>query len=450
MLLSALVTVAFQSVLASEFLDKCPIDLERRVDSVLLVDVLGTFYKDVVFVRAITESRQACNYKKLSEQVRYEHREQSDPIISENVYQTLNWIIDLLERKRVNEARFELNALKSFECVRDGREMTYLKYIEAELYRLAGDIGQACSSVLYAFMEREQSEGVSLDLLERLDGLIALQKVSQFNQDVDMFYGLMSSPNYKRLSLVHMILKDETMPLHKLRFRILYRLYETKPTLGSSYETPRTDPDQDDFSGQSMSGASAEDILCEFAQKLYILGVSSEEDTPANYSDVMNQLRQLDVDFANELNERVVTKIEAELESVKDVASEMATDFEHSSPRLGNEIQEIFALYFSLELHRRSEECCNLWQLDNLLEGFNRLRSSRYTYAGVSLGKIIELEAKIVLLWLACFHERVKLVFELEGNENEQQLAEKLDRFGTCNKTIPDSSLVQIRVRVDP
>lgn len=454
MLLSLPTLLALHLASASAgFVDDCPgiVDPGWLLDNGRLVNVLETFYTDLVFVRASTESRQARDYAKTSEEVRSRASEESDPVIVDNNYQTFHWIFYLLQRNQTSQARFEMNALKAYEHVNDGREMTYLKYIEAEICRFLGDNERASTAVMYAFLERQQSEGVSLDVLERADGLVALQRVSQFNRDIDWFHGLATSPNQPHLSLVHMMLRNETMPLHELRFRLIHRLYETAPAVGRSYRFSRLRPNQDNLSEQSVSHASARGMLCEFVHKLYVLGVAnSDPDAPADYSDVIDLLAQTDAALAVELNATVVTLIGTHFERAKDAARQLATDWSHSSARDANEVQEVFVLYFNVELQRQSADRCNLWELRSLLEDFARLKSIRGMHAGVSLRRMVQLEGNIVLLWLECFHERLKLAFELTGDESEQQLADKLTRHGTCRRIVPDSALMRIQVRVDP
>lgn len=431
------------------FFDNCPVDKGHPV-----FDILQTFYHDLQFVRASTSRRQSRDYSGFARDMISGVSPDSHLWSVRELYRSFADVVDLLRQDRIKDAEAALNSETIYASVRRGRDSTYLKYLQTEVDRLLGNNEEASSSILYAYLERGAYEGVSINDLERLDGLVSLQRVSQFNRDIDKSYGLDESPDYRSLSLLHLMVGRKIAPLSEIRRAVWNRLYETTPSVrplaaagSSTAESPegirRVEPQLDDLSGQSVAHSSAESILCEFAQKLQILGVRSSEETSANYSDVMNQLRRMDPFFAEELSGQVVANIETDLERARSDARDIWANIWSRSAQNDEGYKEIFACYFSVELSRQSEGICNLYALNDLLEDFASLKYSRKTYEGVSLSRMFELESKVVLLWLKCFHERLKLAYGLTSDENNQQLAAKRSEFGTCDRVIPQSILLQ-------
>lgn len=454
MLLYLMITVALQlTTIQGGLLDDCGIDSEQRVDNDLVIDVLEDFYKDLIFVQASTETRQDRNYSGLTQEIHNNYGLESLPWISDNVYQFFYWIIHLLRQNRIEDAKSELSTLRSYDYVDGGKEMSYLCYLEAEANRLLGENPAASSSVLSAYLERREAPGVTLNELERLDGLISLQKVSEFSLNVDRYYGVGRSPDYHLLSILNSTLGSEMAPLNEIRFTALDRLYDTSPRIETAADAStsegreaavfadmqRVNPELDDFSGRSVSHASTKEILCEFAHKLHILGVSSRKDTSADHRAVIEQLRRIDPNFAERLNARVVAFLPTNLELAKENLRGIWTN----DLRLAryNRIQQLFTRYFTAELHRlKMGDGCSLDDLNDLHDNFVTTKHVRKMYLGVSIARLIDLEARVALLWLKCFHERVKLAYDLAGNENEQQLEAKRVQLGTGrNRIIPDS-----------
>lgn len=442
-----LISIALQSNLANSFLDDCPIDTEMRVGSERIVDILETFYDDLEYFQAATDLRQTRFYSRFFREV-----DAHWSAYSRETYTFFLEVMKLLLEDRFKQAE-SLMAKVRFLDLFTGRQKTYYQFFKAEIKRLLGNGKEAAVAILMTYMERHHSEGVSVNDLERLDGLIALQKMSQFNLNVDRMHGLRHSPDYQVLSWIHMMTKGEMVPLKDLRLGIYHRLFRMNPKLRlsentntsqvieTSYEMTRTFDRLDDFSGSSVPKTSAEQIMCEFARKLEALGVSSPaEAEQSDYDDVLDQLRQLDPEFANRLNARVVTNIlTGDIERAKINANEMWGD-RLNSP-FYDEVQETFMSYFSAELNRRSEERCNAWTLHTLQEDLDTITQIRMVREGLSLDKIVDLEGRIMVLWLHCFHKRVKLAYQLDGTEDEQQLLAKRAEFGTCEHRLPSDAI---------
>lgn len=443
------ITVALQFTVAAGFLDDCPVDRDLRVDGDLVVDVLESFHKDLVFVQASTDVRKLRDYGDLLSEMHNDYDSASMPWSSTDVHHFFDMLIELLHENQIDQAKVVLNDLRFLRQFENGVEMTYYQYLQAEVNRILGKNKAAASAILLAYSERRASKGISVNQLERLDGLIALQKVSSFNQKVDKLHGLVTSPDYKTLDLVHLITKNELVPLKEFRSAVLSKLstLQERPALvGSSRASTssaspesnvqRVDPDQDDLTGKTVSNQQVEGILCEFAQKLSVLEISTrEEEQPIDYSNVIDQLRQLDADFAEKLDANIVDTIGTAHERAKKKAYEIWNDILDAPDT--EETKEQFLSYFNTELTRRSKDRCDLWALQSMQEDVDTIKRIRKENRGMSLNNIAELEARVALVWLQCSHHRVKMAYELDGSEDEQQLVDKRSRLGSCARTIP-------------
>lgn len=461
MLQLVIVAVTCQLTIAAGFLDDCPVDGNVQIDELPVRSILETFYRDLKFVRSSTGSRQLHNFAGLeaeiedimNEDIVNDHSE--DPTLEHTLDEAkrlFTEVIRLLDERNFTEAKALLKRSKS-DLYSSGWKMTYFEYLQAESYKLAGNNEEASESVLLTYIERHISRGISMNELERLDGLLALQKVSQFNRHVDRLYGLRESPNYQLLLLAHSLFKDEIEPLSKIRSAIFDRSVWTAspkhPSGSDSSTTPirdvqRVDPDLDEFDGQSVADTSAESILCEFARKLSTLAPTLDN------GDVLGQLKELDASFAEELDDKVVKLIDTDIESAKGVVCGMWVDMIYQTPSEGDAIRASFVGYFYMEVYRRSMGRCNLWSLNFLQEDMDTIKWLRQHYKGVSLGKLAELEAKFVAQWLICFHERVRLAYELDGNEDEQQLDTRRSRWGaSIRRTLPESDMLRAEELID-
>lgn len=433
---------------STDFLDDCPIDLEQRIDDDRVVDILETFYKDLQFVQASTQSRQVRDYSRLSqglEECIDSHRQMP---WTEGMQDFFILIVELLGENRLRHAALVMhhNIMRANEFM--GWPSTYFEYFQAELSRLVGNNSDASLHILNAYLERQYYRGIAVDDISRQDGLIALQKVSHFNRNVDEMYGLRQSPDYQLLPLLHLMLKDELKPLAAIRSAVWGRLFETAPPIAAAEATTsvsdrrnetstRMAPAMDDFSGQSLAKASVEGILCEFARKLSILGVSSQEGTSSMdvYNGLIDQLRQLDPLFAEELSWKVMSHIQEHSERAFENANALRWIMMNSP--LYDATRDTFMSYFTIELGRQSRKNCTTSTLVNSLTDLDSMKNIRRTGGGISLAKLIELEAKVAFLWLRCFHERVKWAYQLDGTEDGQQLDAKRAQFGTGQAIIP-------------
>lgn len=444
LILAISVVLSFRPTsLASGFLDNCTIDRDMQIDNVSVIDALEAFYKDLVFLRASTETKQDRRYVNLfSEMNKVASDNNDDEAETASAHQLFLGVMLLLDEDKPREAKTLLYENRLEERYSSGWPMTYFKFLQAEVDRVLGNNKEAASAILVAFLERQNTAGVSLNELEKLDGLIALQKVSRFNQDVDKLYGLSKSPDYKLLVLVHLMSKDELVPLIHLRSEVYERLFKTSPSIAESLidvgnsssagDMYRLHPTLDDFTGQSVPEASVEGILCEFAQKLSILMAGSQDETPSGYQFVIDQLRLLDPLFADKLDSAVVANIEADIGLAFNNAYRIWKNL--LSCGKFDQTQELFISYFRTELERRTLVNCGVGALDNLQDDIEITKEIRETHPGVSLDKILQLQAKIVFLWLNCFHRRVQAIYRLAGDEDEQRLKVKQALFGTCAK----------------
>lgn len=208
--------------------------------------------------------RQGRDYSKLTEDM-------TGVITSDYRQQQIRRAVSLFATGDITETHLEY--LVSLRTV-----TSYLYYFKAEAYRLRGSPLRAPSQLYQSMEIRRLRFGVSINDLERLDGLITLERVSYFNQQVDRLYGISRSPDYDQLASALSLFEGNSAPLSKIRSSAT-----SSPTITSSprvrfHDLQRIDPDQGDFSGQSVAKDSVESILREFSMKLKILGVSSPED----------------------------------------------------------------------------------------------------------------------------------------------------------------------------
>lgn len=421
-------------------LDDCPFDKGQRIENELVVDVLVQFSKDLLIVQAITGARLDRDYDRLIQEMHISGGSGSQAWISEDVHKYFYWIVYLLRQNKINFARSELSTLRSYGYVSDGKEMTYLHYLDAEADRLLNNNSDASASILSAYTERHGTPGITMNELERLDGLISIQKVSHFNQDVDWYHGVRRSPDYQLLSKVHETLGFEMAPLDSVRSIALAHFSDSSKA-APSRAMERTLPELDNISGHSVSYESAKAILCEFARKLALLGISSRDRVPVDYGTVIEQVRRVDQDFAAKLSSKVLPYLERDFKKTrKNLLGIWASELKQ---RNYDKTLVQFTRYFTAELyHLRIMDRCNLRYLDDMNDEMVAIKNIRQKNRGVSLDKLYELEGKFVVAWLKCFHERVKLAYNLVGNESERQLVAKRASIGADREwVLPDSTI---------
>lgn len=446
--------VTYQVALTEGFLVECPVNREQSIGNVSVMSVLETFYKDLIFVQACTESRQERRYSDLVGEISEMATNPEWEITSAiRAYRMFSGLIKALQEDRFETADRLINENGGQYFIRDWVE-NYFYYFQAEVRRMTDDSEEAAKAALWSYLERKNSAGISMNQLERLDGLLALQKISLFNLGLDRLYGLEKGADLQLLRIVHFMFKDELAPLERISFAIFDRLFRESPEMiGSSaplntstgaHAAEGVGPSLDDFTGQSVARATVESVLCEFAQKFDIIAEAEAPSIP-DYSIVIDQLRRIDAELAQELEDRVVQYIDTDIDHVRKTVTDMWREY-HSSPYRRENTKGIFLAYFHIELNfLLSEYGCNVWELDALRFANDLiLHDLRRKNEGLSLDKMAELWAKIVLHWLKCFHERVKLAYELDGSENEQQLREKRSQLGdSCDRTLPDSIILR-------
>lgn len=420
-LLSAI--VALHLTAAHGFLDDCPtIDMTHRLGGELVVDVLKTFYDDLVFVGTATETCQRRDYRQVIAEMT--GSTEPDPFLKN--------IARLLSEDRFEDAVIMLSGNPNQWYAGDPRKRTFLSYFQAETNRLLNLDGKAFEYVQRAVADRKLSEGVSVNVLERLNSLIALKGVSRFNRDVDRVHGLIESPNYEQLPLLHSYFKNHLNPFAVIRSTIADKfsgIISAQPG-----DVKRADPDLDEFDGQSVAKTSVDGMLCEFARKLNILGVSHRNARPLSqdHNYVLGQIEELDYAFGFDL--RTIVNI---FGSNATRARDALYHIWRSAPL--KESKEVFVRYFDIEFDRQSKGSCYL--LYKMQQGIKTIRNLREDCEGLGLGSLLDLEAKVLFRWMNCVHQRLRLFYRLEGNEDEQQLEAKRAQFGGGDRKLPEVEL---------
>lgn len=119
-------------------------------------------------------------------------------------------VLDLLRGNQFRAAEKEMmEDYNSVESDLDGWIGSYQFFIEAEMERLSGDYEPASDGLISSFMHRQMCKGISMNHLERLDGLLALQRVSQYNRNLNASFKISESANYQAHREVHSVWKDE-------------------------------------------------------------------------------------------------------------------------------------------------------------------------------------------------------------------------------------------------
>lgn len=440
---------------ANGFLEDCPIDRDLRVDNDQVIAVLENFYNDLKYVRAVTESRHERDYSSQLGEL--------PAIVSSGAQQRqIEQMVQMLSSGNFEEAYRRSNTI--FWDIRDSLPVrSYLHYFKAEAQRLMGYASTASAQVLDAINVRQRSTGVSVNELERLDGLVTLQRVSQFNQEVDSSYGLRTSPNMRLLSLIHSVLRDDMSPLLRVRAVTLSRFLESSTMPAHAWPAMsdglhRVDPERDNFRGQTVPERSAEAVLCEFAQKLSTLGAASYGGAPPDYSHLVEQVAHLDAAFAHRFVDQVVRPVENNegrlamrnvvgfwtmLNAAGPAAAPSrrtpAGSAPHSSRYEHGKALETYAKYFRVEIYRRQADRCMYLKVIEML--LDRIKDARQARTGVSLDKILELEAKVVFMSLDCFRRRVRSAYQLDGGESEQQLRTRWADMGPSDRIFPPTDL---------
>lgn len=460
-----------------------------KVNNELVALVLDDFYRNLTFVGVCTESKQDRDYGRFIRQMR-------GVLGQEELQGRVEDVVIMLERGQFKEAidrcdmdestwrpridfgsREDVLGCSSRFCPGvaggsnyaegfgsaelDKRDIsifrTYLSSLRAEAFRLMGDIVRASGQVSEATFRRQQSAGVSINDLERLNALIVLAKVSEYNQEIDKFFDIERGPNFEQLRGYRSnFTRPLTDPLHKKvavqsnaqlrelattrRERLAgYRRMlsesrqaqyieleildddEIERRMPRAFVYQRVDPEQDDFRGQTVAKSSAKGILSEFAQKLVIIGANSQTD----YTDVLNEMQEMDRDLIESLQKQVEDHGESTTDSLQ-VASKLW--------KLHTEAMQTYEKYFRADIYSRSRRNCNLLRQISLL--LDQIKKIRENHKGLSADKIFALEGKLLLSSIICTLKRMQFIYKLDGSEGQDELEARL-AAADCEKELP-------------
>lgn len=420
LLLTILLTCILElSVPASGYLEDCPIDRKQRIGNDWVVGVLGQFHQDLRFVGAVTELKQLRDYRRVVQGARKQLRDVAVLLASKN-YQEAIERCDRLDR--------EWNGAQENES-----DKTYLHYFRAEAYRLMGDVHQASEHITEATRRRETAVGVSFNDLERLDGLITLQRVLKFNYDIDKMFGLLKGPNTNLLKSSYWLSQVSTDPM-------------SRQDQSAGYTRIRSD--LDDLSGRSASEGVTKSILCEFAQKLAIVESSfnSGKKIRTDYASVLEEIGEVDPKFASLLEQNVDNPQYAWIVAEKIIDSDWTTTlrmklkepstsgshFEYRKEQLNT--WQTYAKYLEAGAFIGHDDWQSLSRTDKLL---SEIKNIRREHNGVSLGKLATMEGHVVFKSMKSFHEKIRHIYRLSGREDAKELEAKRTYFGTGDRVIP-------------
>lgn len=268
------------------------------------------------------------------------------------------------------------------------------------------------------------------------DALDTLKVVNAFNIAVDGWYRLQKSPNLAVLAEVYNAFKDQTAPLEQVAAIIM----STRATIGRAYLSG----DRGGRIGPSMflfrepatpvDDETVNDILCEYGHKLHIMGLISDEppagsytdadgDGPArasclnyllpclfgrhepvtDYDDVLAEFNETDPSFARELNKQVVQYVYRDVDKALDNVDKLCQQAERGP----DDHRESYAKWLRVELYLVANDLRDLNTFAAMLRDLDKIRDMRQTRPGVSLGKILELRARVVFGLMKCLHNRL-------------------------------------------
>lgn len=254
-----------------------------------------------------------------------------------------------------------------------------------------------------AVNESSTAAGAVFTAQDRSNGLETLKAVLRFNYDADRLYGIAQSPDLERLAAAHLSSRDESAPL--METGALSTVVADGPG-----DVRRTGVKLRLLNRAPVPRESVEDILCEFAQKLAALGVSSPaaDDSQAlpDYSDVLAEARRIDADFADELQASVVAHIGTDI--VRAIKTAYTMSAQLNQPVLGYDPRESFTGYFDAELRRRFDGACQKLHLQQMQDNVTWIQSVRRRCAGLSVGKMLELQAKVAFKRMTCLHKSLE------------------------------------------
>lgn len=423
--------------------------INQRLGDAPIMDTIETFYTDLKFVKAATDDIVDRDPAVLRQEIESMHELSPEGDAVRDGYPVLMNLLEFWEKRQYP------NALR-LVAEHEGQESfsdwigTYFKYLSAEMRRTISRFDQSITAVLSAFVDRQTYMGISMNQLERLDGMLILAMVEAFRFRFDDIYGFTDSYGGGQLRDINSKVSHELKSMRELQKDIK----ESFPEL--NYESDGgSDGESIDTATRARHGArqfyckqcvhygKAEFDLYDFFSRFII---AAPTDVPkhmksSDYSRVMDQLRELDEDFAQEFEDKVLKHIDTDIKQARKVVKEMMRE-EIGKPEEGPKTRRIFLAYFHTEMNllQAEDSCSNVHKLNEILEITGYLLHDRVEHEGLSVDIVFELLGKTLLHMMECFHERVKMVYELGGDESPQELEAKHSELGAAyDRTIPKS-----------
>lgn len=410
---------------ASGYLEDCPVDRGQRIGNDLVTAVLGHYHRDMIFVGAVGMLKQHRDYRRiisettlfgLSEETRSQLRSAAQLLAGDHCQEA----IDMCDRWD-----------REWNIVQENKPaLSFLHYFRAEAYRLIDDVQQASEYITEATLCRGETKGISYNELERVNGLIVLQRVLRFNRDIDKMFGLIKGPNTNLLKSSYWLSQVSTDP--------------TSRQEQSGYTRVR--PSLDDITGHSVSEQAIKSILCEFAQKLAIVesSFSSGRRVGTDYRSISGEMVKVDPQFAAELDRAVQDPQHSWMAAEKIINSNWdalmrtrlkdpsATNFESRKEQLNT--WQTYSKYLKANVLISNDDWDSLSQADLLL---SEIKAIRHDHKGVSLGRLATLEGHIVFKTIKSFHRKIQYIYHLNGRETQEELEGKKNILGAQERVIP-------------
>lgn len=419
MLILLLITVSSLTLGTAE--DKLIAD---RLSHEQMRDILDKVNKDLSFLQVVRDPDQ-CNYNQIMDEIQnslepnlFLHRSVSGRIESPDRFEE---VVKLLERGDSSEAIGMsvkiAKALNNCEgCLWNEvwvkTAQSYLHYLIAEAQRKLGNHKSSLYHLMEATFVRQTAKGISVDELEKLNALIALQRVAKFNQDVNELGAGDSDDCYANEAA------DQMHPYHDVSTRI----------------------SSQDFDGQCVASQVVNSILVQFEENLRILDLSSDRSDSVLVkeltSDQVERLEKL-------LTERSAQKL---LDGTSSDAIELWQQFYsvNIDPKLfkshpnSDEQRQRWTTdlidYLKAEVYHRSNDCNRVLSSEVMLD---RIKQSRRMRDGLPLNKLLQLEGRIVLKTLICLIRSTETIYQLDEQGDKQRWDSKRSILGGSESLLP-------------
>lgn len=293
--------------------------------------------------------------------------------------------------------------------------------------------------------QSSQSSDANPECEDRLRLLIELEK---FNDFVNFYYGIEDGSDLQLLSIVHSYLKDRCDTMRSIRqMRTSPREYSENDHWYRDY--------WDQIEDLRVDKESADATLCEFAQKLQVLGFSEDGNstrpnqsqvaiwplslvfrnnrTPARgYSDIIFRVGRADWNFSWQLGNTVANLIERD-------TAKAQRNLDAMFRQRRSQWKENFLQWFRIEINLRASDKCNESNLYNLSEDIRAIVYEwRETHAGIQLGRMYDQQAKVLVRFLSCFNQLKNLSWlkdqSLESSERGKALNKSAHPRGTTSQ----------------